>query len=247
MVLMKEQLEKERIRLASLYAQFDLSIASFKRETEEERRRLLESQSHYETLRQQIEKDRRQMLSEIQMERKMLEQQHDELLERKMSVANELHVERNALSKERMEAALVRERQNRDETVLLTSLRAKEEEYSSRLANIENDRIIASDLKRESIRLREEAAAEREALRRERHMFEMEKEDLLRRMEEIKTRAEEASENQDRLTKELAQQRMRVDYTTGGRSPPAVSVSQLQLDLAKQRAILNRISEARSI
>lgn len=243
---MKENLERERMRLAGLYAQFDISIASFNKENEEDRRKHREAQVHYETLRQSVEKDRRMMINEIQQERKLLEQQHEEYLQQKMSSVAEIQGERIAIQKERAEANLVRERQNRDESQLMLTLRAREEDLRTKIEAIDSDRVSSADMKREAMRLRDDCVAEREALRRDRALFDSEKQELLRRMEEIRLRAEEAGEEQSKLRKELAQERLVVG--NAGRSPPhsdrGVSVSQLQLDLAKQRAMLNRIAES---
>lgn len=244
---LKESLERERMRLSTLYAQFDISIASFNKENEEERRKHRESQLHYETLRQQVEKDRRMMIHEIQQERKLMENQHEEYLQQKMTSVSELQNERIAIQKERAEANLVRERQNRDESQLMLTLRSREEELRSKLESIDADRVSSSEMKREAARLREDCVAEREAIRRDRALFEAEKQEMLHRMEEIKLRAEEAGEEQHKLRKELAQERL---AGNAGRSPPhptgnmaTMSVSQLQLDLAKQRAMLSRIAE----
>lgn len=244
---MKDNLERERLRLAGLYAQFDISIASFNKENEEDRRKHRESQTHYETLRMQVEKDRRMMISEIQQERKLLENQHEEYLQQKMTSVAELQAERIAIQKERAEANLVRERQNRDESQLMLTLRAREEDFRAKIEAIESDRVTSAEMKRDAVRLREDCLAEREALRRDRGMFESEKQELLHRMEEIKLRAEEAGEEQHKLRKELANERLNGN---AGRSPPhpgsnpsTISVSQLQLDLAKQRAMLSRIAE----
>ena len=253
----RDNLNTERQRIASLYAQFDLAIKAFVKETGEERAKLREAQAHFETLRQSLDKDRKQMLHEISVERKMLEQQHDEFVERKMSSMTELQNERMAIMKERSEFSLIRERQNRDEASVLASLRSREEELSTKLEAIESDRQISAESKRDAQRLLQEAQSEREAIRRERNIFELEKAELMHRIEDVTRRAEEAREGQDRMRKELAVERTsHVDVNRGlgphhgGRSPPMGGYllgqntsSVMQLELAKQRAVLNRISE----
>ena len=104
----KDQMERERVRLTQLYAQFDVSISNFVRESEEQRRKHHDAQSHVETLRQSLEKDRKLMLQEIHTERKLLEQQHDEFVDRKMQAMQEMQAERRELARERSEWNLVK-------------------------------------------------------------------------------------------------------------------------------------------
>jgi hypothetical protein len=256
----RDNLNTERLRIASLYAQFDLAIKAFVKETGEERAKLREAQAHFDTLRMSLEKDRKQMLHEIAQERKMLEQQHDEFVERKMSSMSELQAERMAVMKERSEFTLMRERQNRDETAILASLRSRDEELSSKLEAIETDRQISAESKREAQRLLQEAQAERETIRRERNVFELEKAEVMHRIEDVTRRAEDARESQERMRKELASERTaHIDVhralgplgsnhagrppTVGGYLMGQNTSSLMQLELAKQRAVLNRISE----
>lgn len=242
----KQELEKERARIASLYAKFELSLSGFIKNSEEDRRHFQEAQAHQDTLRQQAEKDRRMMLTEIAQERKLLEQQQEELLSRKMDTMSELQAERMAISRERTEAAVTKERQNRDETELLKSLRAREEEYRLRVESIEADRVAISEMKLEQQRTYEAVLAERNTLRKERELFELEKEELLGRFEEVRRQASDSAAVQERLRRELVEERAsREAAATEGRAhaDPMIGVtSRFQMDLAKQRAILQKIS-----
>jgi hypothetical protein len=244
----QETLAAERARVAGLYAKFELALSSFIRNSEEDRRTLRDAQAHYDTLRQQAEKDRRLMLSEVAQERKLLEQQFEEFLAKKMEAMAELQAERVAIARERSEASMVRERQNRDETDLLKALRSREEEYKMKLESIETDREAALHMKEEHTRLYAAAATERRALQQEREKFELEKKELLSRFETIRKQAEDTAASQERL-----QMRFMGDRTAAFdgspvsgalRGEPLVcsAASRLQMDLAQQRAILQNIS-----
>ncbi|ORC90786.1 trichohyalin [Trypanosoma theileri] len=248
----KEELEKERARVASLYAKFDISLSNFTKEAAEERRRSQESQAHYETLRQQLEKDRKMMLFEIAQERKVFEQQYEDFMGKKLQAMAELQEERMSIARERTEAAMLRERRNNDEADVLKSLRAHEEAYAAKVEGIEEDRIAISNMKIEQKRMCDEITKEREALRREREAFEAEKGDLLRRFEEVQLRAVEASAAQERIRHELELQnaeKAKIRAETAARrvqvhtDPVAVAgvASRLQIDLSRQRAILKRL------
>ncbi|KAK7195445.1 hypothetical protein NESM_000471700 [Novymonas esmeraldas] len=243
-----ETLSAERARVASLYAKFDLAVSSFSRNSEEDRRTFREAQAHYDTLRQQADKDRRLMLSEVAQERKVLEQQLEEFLAKKMEAMSELQSERVAIARERAEASAVRERQNRDETDLLKALRAREEEFKMKLESIESDRATACHMKDEHRRLCDAAVAERHALRHEREKFEHEKGELLSRFEAIRLQAEEAASSQERLRVQFMGDRCGTSDGAGAaagvlRGEPLVcsAASRLQMDLARQRAVLQNI------
>ncbi|KAG5496734.1 hypothetical protein JIQ42_03567 [Leishmania sp. Namibia] len=245
----QETVAAERVRVAGLYAKFELALSSFSKSSEEDRRTFREAHAHYDTLRQQAEKDRRLMLGEVAQERKMLEQQFEEFLAKKMEAMAELQGERMAIARERAEASMVRERQNRDETDLLKSLRSREEEYKMKLESIESDRATACHLKDEHKRLCDAAAAERQALRQEREKFELEKKELLSRFEAIRRQAEDAASSQERLRIQFMGDRN--DVFDGNeaaigvlRGEPLVcnAASRLQMDLARQRAVLQNIS-----
>ncbi|KAL7708205.1 hypothetical protein N2W54_006247 [Lotmaria passim] len=245
----QETLATERARIAGLYAKFELALASFSKNSEEDRRTLRDAQAHYDTLRQQAEKDRRLMLNEVEQERKMLQQQFEEFLAKKMETMAELQAERVAIARERSEASMVRERQNRDETDLLKALHSREEEYKAKLESIESDREAALHMKEEHKRLYAAAAAERQALQQERSKFELEKKELLNRFEAVRKQAEDAAASQERLQMRLMGDR--ADGYDGGspvagvlRGEPLVcgAASRLQMDLARQRAVLQNIS-----
>lgn len=245
----QETLTAERTRVAGLYAKFELALASFTKTSEEDRRTFREAQAHYETLRQQAEKDRRLMLGEVAQERKMLEQQFEEFLAKKMEAMAELQAERIAIARERAEASALRERHNRDETDLLKALRAREEEYKLKLESVEADRATACHMKDEHKRLCDSAAVERQALREERDKFELEKKELLSRFEAIRRQAEDAASSQERLRLQFMGDRGGADGAgfSGGallRGEPLVcsAASRLQMDLARQRAVLQNIS-----
>ncbi|KAG5472501.1 hypothetical protein LSCM1_03902 [Leishmania martiniquensis] len=245
----QETVAAERVRVAGLYAKFELALASFSKSSEEDRRTFREAHAHYDTLRQQAEKDRRLMLGEVAQERKMLEQQFEEFLAKKMEAMAELQSERMAIARERAEASMLRERQNRDETDLLKSLRSREEEYKMKLESIESDRATACHLKDEHKRLCDAVAAERQALRQEREKFELEKKELLSRFEAIRRQAEDASSSQERLRIQFMGDRNDVVDGNGAtigmlRGEPLVcnAASRLQMDLARQRAVLQSIS-----
>ncbi|CCW61564.1 unnamed protein product [Phytomonas sp. EM1] len=255
----KQQLEKERARISTLYAKFELLLGNFTKNAEEDRRQLQESQSRMETLRQQTDKDRRLMLSEIFQERKVLEQQTEEFFSRKMEAMSELQEERLAISRERTEAAISRERQNRDETELLKSLRSREEEYAMKIESIDADRSAISQMKLELKQAFERMAADREAIRKEREIFELEKQELLVRFDEIRRRAHDAASAQEKMRTALVQERAATEFGID-RPPPrplqsqprpsqhtdpgsmAAAMTNLQIDLAHQRAILGRMS-----
>ncbi|KAH9579960.1 hypothetical protein LSM04_005110 [Trypanosoma melophagium] len=248
----KQELEKERARIASLYAKFDISLSNFTKEAAEERRRSQESQAHYETLRQQLEKDRKMMLYEIAQERKVFEQQYEDFMGKKLQAMTELQEERMTIARERTEAAMLRERRNNDEADVLKSLRAQEEAYAAKVEGIEEDRIAISNMRIEQKRMCDEIAREREALRKEREDFEAEKGDLLRRFEEVQVRAVEASAAQERLRHEMELQcaeKAKAHAEAAARlvqkhtDPVAVAgvASRLQIDLSRQRAILKRL------
>ncbi|RNF25138.1 trichohyalin [Trypanosoma conorhini] len=250
----KQELEKERARVASLYAKFDISLSNFTKEAAEERRRCQEAQSHYETLRQQLEKDRKMMLYEVSQERKAFEQQYEEFMAKKLQAMSELQEERMAIARERTEAAMLRERHNTDEMEVLKSLRAQEEAYAAKVETIDEDRLAVKAMRCEQKRLLDEASAEREALRKEREAFESDKNELLRRFEELQFRAAEAGATHDRLRREVelnstAKAKPKAAAAAGwaptqADSAPAVgAVSRLQIDLSRQRAILKRISQ----
>ncbi|KPA83366.1 hypothetical protein ABB37_03013 [Leptomonas pyrrhocoris] len=244
----QETLASERARVAGLYAKFELALAAFSKNSEEDRRTLREAQAHYDTLRQQAEKDRRLMLNEVAQERKMLEQQFEEFLAKKMEAMAELQAERVAIARERSEASMVRERQNRDETDLLKALHSREEEYKRKLESIESDREAALHMKEEHNRLHSAAVAERQALQQEREKFELEKRELLGRFETIRKRAEDAAASQERLQTRFLGERAEGydDALVAGalRGEPLVcsAASRLQMDLARQRAVLQNIS-----
>ncbi|KAG5498046.1 hypothetical protein GH5_02843 [Leishmania sp. Ghana 2012 LV757] len=245
----QETVAAERVRVAGLYAKFELALSSFSKSSEEDRRTFREAHAHYDTLRQQAEKDRRLMLGEVAQERKMLEQQFEEFLAKKMEAMAELQGERMAIARERAEASMVRERQNRDETDLLKSLRSREEEYKMKLESLESDRATACHLKDEHKRLCDAAAAERQALRQEREKFELEKKELLSRFEAIRRQAEDAASSQERLRIQFMGDRNDVFDGNGAatgvlRGEPLVcnAASRLQMDLAQQRAVLQNIS-----
>lgn len=245
----KQDVEKERVRVAGLYAKFEIALANFCKATDDDRRSLQESQAHLNLLRQQAEKDKKLMQSELSQERRLLEQQHEDFLSKRMESLSELQAERLAISRERTDAAVARERQNRDETGLLQSLRAREEEYHSKIQAIEEDRVTISEMKREQRVIYEKAVAEREALRKERESFELEKQELLSRFEEIRQRAEDTANSQDRLRRELVENRAAREFNVvdgvNAHLDPTVSanvVSRLQMGLAKQRAILQKLS-----
>ncbi|KAG5472878.1 hypothetical protein LSCM4_02203 [Leishmania orientalis] len=245
----QETVAAERVRVAGLYAKFELALSSFSKSSEEDRRTFREAHAHYDTLRQQAEKDRRLMLGEVAQERKMLEQQFEEFLAKKMEAMAELQGERMAIARERAEASMVRERQNRDETDLLKSLRSREEEYKMKLESLESDRATACHLKDEHKRLCDAAAAERQALRQEREKFELEKKELLSRFEAIRRQAEDAASSQERLRIQFMGDRNDIFDGNGAatrvlRGEPLVcnAASRLQMDLAQQRAVLQNIS-----
>ncbi|KAG5498782.1 hypothetical protein JKF63_03071 [Porcisia hertigi] len=244
----QETVAAERVRVAGLYAKFELALSSFSKSSEEDRRTFREAHAHYDTLRQQAEKERRLMLGEVAQERKMLEQQFEEFLAKKMEAMAELQSERVAIARERAEASMIRERQNRDETDLLKALRSREEEYKMKLESIESDRSTACHLKDEHKRLCDTAAAELQALRQERERFELEKKDLLNRFETIRRQAEEAASSQERLMIHFMGDRNHVFDGSGEgvgvhRGEPLVcnAASRLQMDLARQRAVLQSI------
>ncbi|KAG5473271.1 hypothetical protein CUR178_03191 [Leishmania enriettii] len=245
----QETVAAERVRVAGLYAKFELALSSFSKSSEEDRRTFREAHAHYDTLRQQAEKDRRLMLGEVAQERKMLEQQFEEFLAKKMEAMAELQGERMAIARERAEASMVRERQNRDETDLLKSLRSREEEYRMKLESLESDRATACHLKDEHKRLCDAAAAELQALRQEREKFELEKKELLSRFDAIRRQAEDAASSQERLRIQFMGDRNDVFDGNGAatgvlRGEPLVcnAASRLQMDLARQRAVLQNIS-----
>ncbi|CAD2217986.1 hypothetical protein, conserved [Angomonas deanei] len=237
----KADLEKERTRVASIHGKFEISLSSFIKNSEEDRRRLLESHAHLDTLRQQAEKDRKMMLMEVAQERKFVEQQQEEFLSKKMEVLSEIQSERMAIARERTEAAVSRERQNRDETDILKSLREREETLAEKIDSIEQDRIMTSELKMEQTRAYQAAVAEREALRREREIFELEKEQLLNKFEEIRNRAEEAAMAQSAVISE--QVRQKANAMDIHQDPLFLdnNSSRMQVNLARQRAILQKI------
>ncbi|CAG9578519.1 conserved hypothetical protein [Leishmania major strain Friedlin] len=249
MKVSQETVAAERARVAGLHAKFELALSSFSKNSEEDRRAFREAHAHYDTLRQQAEKDRRLMLGEVAQERKLLEQQFEEFLAKKMEAMAELQNERIAIARERAEASMVRERQNRDETDLLKALRSREEEYKMKLESIESDRATACHMKDEHKRLCDAAAAERQALRHEREKFELEKEELLSRFEAIRRQAEDAASSQERLRIQLMGDRSDVLDGNGAavgllRGGPLVckAASRFQMDLARQRAVLQNIS-----
>ncbi|CAC9515219.1 conserved hypothetical protein [Leishmania infantum JPCM5] len=245
----QETVAAERARVAGLYAKFELALSSFSKNSEEDRRTFREAHAHYDTLRQQAEKDRRLMLGEVAQERKLLEQQFEEFLAKKMEAMAELQNERISIARERAEASMVRERQNRDETDLLKALRSREEEYKMKLESIESDRATACHMKDEHKRLCDAAAAERQALRQEREKFELEKKELLSRFEAIRRQAEDAASSQERLRIQLMGDRSDALDGNGAavgllRGGPLVcnAASRFQMDLARQRAVLQNIS-----
>ncbi|XQJ29132.1 hypothetical protein NXY56_005169 [Leishmania guyanensis] len=245
----QETMAAERARVAGLYAKFELALSSFSKNSEEDRRIFREAHAHYDTLRQQAEKDRRLMLSEVAQERRMLEQQFEEFLAKKMEAMAELQSERMAIARERAEASMVRERQNRDETDLLKALRSREEEYKMKLESIESDRATACHMKDEHRRLCEAATAERQALGQEREKFELEKKELLSRFEAIRRQAEDAASSQERLRIRFMGDRHDAHDGNGGaagllcgESLVCSAASRLQMDLARQRAVLQNIS-----
>ncbi|EPY16393.1 hypothetical protein STCU_11319 [Strigomonas culicis] len=187
------------------------------------------------------------MLAEVSHERKVMEQQQEEFLARKMEAVSELQTERAAIARERSEAAIARERQNRDETEVLKALRAREEQYHEKVESTEADRVVISEMKAEQVRLYQEAAAEREALRKERQLFELEKEQLLDRFEDVRKRAEAAASSEQRLRKELVEDRAAKLLPPQGATTYSDPVSlssttgRLHVDLARQRAILQKI------
>ena len=247
MTEMKEALNMERQRVAALYSKFDLTISNFNRTNEEWQRKFDEGRAHYDTLRQQLEKDKKAMLHEVAQERKLLDRQHEDFLAEKMRTMSEIQSERMAIMKDRTEAALAREKHNKDETALLLSLRTKEEEYQCRLEAIAADRDLANDLRREAQRLRDEAALERENLRRERVGFEQERDGIMMRVEYVRQKADDAIVDQNRLRKELAHERASNMQLGRSNSVPMITApaasSQFHLELAKQRAALSRLSE----
>ncbi|KPI85093.1 hypothetical protein ABL78_5859 [Leptomonas seymouri] len=244
----QETLGAERARVAGLYTKFELALAAFNKNSEEDRRAMRESEAHYDTLRQQAEKDRRLMLNEVAQERKMLEQQFEEFLAKKMEAMAELQAERIAIARERSEASMLRERQNRDETDLLKALRSREEEYKAKLESIEADRETALHMKEEHKRLYAAAAAERQALQQEREKFELEKKELLNRFDTIRKQAEDAAASQERLQMRFLGDRAEgydeVPVAGALRGEPLVcsAASRFQMDLARQRAMLQNIS-----
>ncbi|PWU96680.1 hypothetical protein C4B63_18g249 [Trypanosoma cruzi] len=251
----KQEMEKERTRVASLYAKFDISLANFTKEAGDERRRCQETQSHYETLRQQLEKDRKLMLHEVSQERKAFEQQYEEFMAKKLQAMSELQDERLAIARERTEAAVLRERQNTDEMEVLKSLRAREEAYAEKVEAIEEDRLAVKEMRCEQKRLLDEISAEREALRKEREAFEADKKELLRRFEDLQLRAAEVGATHEQLRRELELNKnakakasmnaaARCVSTHGDAASVLGAASRLQIDLSRQRAVLNRISHS---
>ncbi|KAG8348545.1 hypothetical protein ERJ75_000731700 [Trypanosoma vivax] len=251
----KQEMEKERARVASLYAKFDIGLSNFTKEASEERRRCQEAQSRYETLREQLEKDRRLMLHEVSQERKLFEQQYEDFMAKKLQAITELQEERMAIARERTEAAMLRERRNNDEAELLKSLRAQEEAYMTKMQGIDDDRMAISEMRMEQKRICDEVAAEREALREERRVFEEEKVELLRRFQELQLRAAETSAMNERLRLEMGEQsQAKLKATPESREKraavhadpigPSGATSVLQADLSRQRAILQRISKS---
>lgn len=250
----REDLETERTRMASLAAKFDISVSQCSRNAEEDRRLFQEAFSRHETLRQQIEKDRKIMISEVAHERKVLEQQHEEFLARKMEMINEVHSERSLLAKERCESNAARERQNREESSLLQSLHAREEEYRTKLASMEENYLKVQEMKIEQKQLLDEVALERDKLREERTKFELEKQELLHQFTNLRIRAEESGAVQQRLRDQLIQERVareKQSYSNfdGEESEStqqpvrasAASASRFQIDLAIQRGILQKM------
>lgn len=247
----RQEMDKERGRVASLYAKFELAVSSFTKNSEEDRRAFREGVAHYDTLRLQAEKDRKMMLTEVSQERKLLEQQYEEFLAKKMDAIGELQAERIAISRERTESSMLRERQNRNETDLLKSLHSREEEYKLRLESIEADRAAACQMKEEHQRLCASVQAEREALLTERERFEMEKKNLLSRFDAIRQQAIDAAGAQERLQKQIVGDRLTREYnvdesgmvTSPLRAEPlsCSAVSRLQMDLARQRSVLQNI------
>lgn len=250
----REELDSERARMASLAAKFDISVSQCSRNAEEDRRLFQEAFSRQETLRQQIEKDRKIMVSEIAHERKVLEQQHEEFLARKMEMINEVHSERSLLAKERLEANAARERQNREESSLLQSLHAREEEYRTKLASMEENYLKVQEMKTEQKQLLDEVALERDKLREERVKFEMEKQELLQQFNNLRIRAEEGGAIQERLRQQLLEERAATERQTFVSAATAVkeneplpsyssspTASRFQIDLVNQRAILQKI------
>lgn len=252
----KEHVDKERLRLVSLMAQFEVAVQSMVKDNEEERRRHREAQSHFETLRQQLEKERRSMIVEVQAERKALEQQHDEFVQGKMQTVGELQGERLALSRERMEWASQKERQVRDDVSLLAKLRERDEELMKKLEALEQDRSTITSEKIETQRLLEEARVERDTLRRERAALEREREGVMQCVEDVRRRANEAEEAHSRLRRDLLEDRagvvddrvfhpsakqQRAGTARGGALIQGGPSSALHLDLARQRAALLKI------
>jgi hypothetical protein len=242
---LKDQMDKERLRLVSLFSQFEVSMGSFQRDNETDRRKHSEGLAHLEAMRGQGEKDRKLALNEVTSERRLLEQQHNEFVDRKMTAMTELQEERTAVQKERAEWTLLRERQTRDETALLASLRSKEETLTERADGMQDDRRDIADMKREAARVREEALAERHALSGERMQFDAEKGMLEQRIDEVQRRAEDAANVQTRLRKDIAEERVSSEQrlftvtATGGHGGRGSGA--FQVDLARQRAVLNRI------
>lgn len=250
----REDLEKERSRMASLAAKFDISVSQCSRNAEEDRRIFQEAFSRQETLRQQIEKDRKLMISEVAHERKVVDQQHEEFLARKMEMINEVHTERSLLAKEKWEANAARERQNREESSLLQSLHAREEEYRTKLATMEENYLKVQEMKIEQKQILDEVTLEKDRIREERFAFELEKQELLQQFNSVRLRAEEGVSAQERLRKQLIDERAEkekqsfnaaaLESRVSDFSPPhspAASASRFQLDLVNQRAILQKI------
>ncbi|CCW68134.1 unnamed protein product [Phytomonas sp. Hart1] len=255
----KQQLEKERARVSALYAKFELLLGNFTKNSEDDRRQLHETQTRLETLRQQTDKDRRLMLSEVFQERKVLEQQTDEFFSRKMEAMGELQAERLAISRERTEAAVARERHNRNETELLKSLHSREEEYALKIEAIDADRLAITQMKLDAKQASERIAADREAMAKERELFELEKQELLGRFDQIRRRAHEAASVQEKMRMALVQERATAEYgiepaqsklselqpkPTQHTDPSsiAVTMTNLQINLAHQRAILGKMA-----
>eukprot|EP00658_Telonema_sp_P-2_P015004 TRINITY_DN15734_c0_g1_i1.p1 TRINITY_DN15734_c0_g1~~TRINITY_DN15734_c0_g1_i1.p1 ORF type:complete len:248 (+),score=81.56 TRINITY_DN15734_c0_g1_i1:109-744(+) len=196
------------------------------------------------------DRDKKVMLHEVHQERKLLEKQHNEFIESKMQTLSEIQSERMLIMKERTEAAMTREKFNKDEAGLLVALRQKEEEYQCRLDAIAADRDVAQELRREAQQLRDDACSERDHVRGERATLEAAREEVLLRVEDVRRRAEDAVGDQQRLRKELAAERassvtnqLRGGSQQYGSGGGMNQFSQLQSELAKQRAALSRLNE----
>lgn len=239
----REEMEKERCRIAALATKFDLAVGSFTRNSEEDRRLFQEAYSKQETLRMQIEKDRKLMVAEAAHERKVLEQLHEEFLARKIQMMDEIHVERAALAKEHAEVNAIRERQSREEAGLLQSIHSREEAYRGKVEAIEDAHLSAQQMKIEHKRLLDEIVAGKELLDKERSQFETEKEELLKHCEEIQRRAEEAAASQGRLRQQLVDERAAKEkhskFEAASRGAMN-SAALFQVQLAEQQAIIQR-------